>query len=78
MNDTEYRTRTEKRLDSLLAVIEEQNQQITAADEFMRLVAPSMALLDGHKDTLAEKSAELLRAYVMAGGKKYLEGEKKS
>lgn len=76
MNDTEWRTRTEARLDSLLAVIEEQAETISHADEFMRLLAPSMALLNGHKDTLAEKSAELLRAYVMAGGKKYLEGEK--
>lgn len=75
MNDTEYRTRTEARLDSLLAVIEEQNQQLATADEFMRLLAPSMALLNGHKDTLAEKSAELLRAYVMAGGKQYLENK---
>lgn len=75
MNDTEYRDRTEKRLDSLLAVIEEQNQQMAAGDEFMRLVAPSMAMLYGHKETLADKPADLLRAYVMAGGKKYLESK---
>ena len=32
--------------------------------------------ISGRKDTLAEKPAELLRAYVVAGGKKYLEGDK--
>lgn len=49
-----------------------------AADEFIRLMAGHMQMLNGHKETLAEPMAELLRAYAMAGGKQYLEGEKEN
>ena len=60
--------------------LEQENERLKsqtnpAADEFIRLMGPQMQQYESFKGILAEKPAELLRAYVMAGGKKYLEGE---
>jgi len=60
--------------------LEQENERLKsqtnpAADEFIRLMGPQMQQYEAFKGILAEKPAELLRAYVMAGGKKYLEGE---
>jgi len=82
MTMDEYLKKLQRSLDNVLEENKAQQETISAlqekldhTDELMRLLVPSMALLDGSKDTLTEKMGELLRAYERAGGSKYLKEE---
>lgn len=70
MNDAEYITRTEQRLDSLLAVIEELNETISRKDAFIERMASHMAPIEAKYDephtSLSEGMQELVRAYRKA------------
>jgi len=70
MNDTEYRRRTEQRIDSLLEVIDELRQGISRKDAFIELMASHMAPFETKYDepnsTLAESMCELVRVYRKA------------
>ena len=55
-----------------------QQEALDRAEELMRLLAPSMSLLDGKREILTENMGELLRAYEKAGGTKYLKEAEKN
>lgn len=70
MTETEYQQRTEKRIDSLLEVIDELRQGISRKDAFIEMMSPHMAPFEAKFDeknsTLAESMCELVRAYRRA------------
>lgn len=70
MTETEYQQRTEKRIDSLLEVIDELRQGISRKDAFIELMASHMAPFETKYDepnsTLAESMCELVRVYRKA------------
>ena len=49
MNDNEYRQRTERRIDSLLEVIEELRQENAQLNAFVDLIAPDVEWWEGRK-----------------------------
>ena len=66
MNDEEYQRRTEQRIDSLLEVIEELQQDIDQKDAFIELMEPYMSIQEAHYNELTESMQELVRTYRKA------------
>lgn len=58
--------------------LREQQEALDRAEELLRLLAPSMSMLDGKREILTEKMGELLRSYEKAGGSKYLKEAEKN
>lgn len=82
MTMDEYLKKLQRSLDNVLEenktqqeTISTQQEKLDHTDELMRLLAPSMSLLDGSRETLTEKMGKLLRAYERAGGTKHLKEE---
>ena len=61
MNDNEYRQRTEKRIDSLLEVIEELRQENTQLNAFVDLIAADVEWWEGRK--ASPKMQTVVKAY---------------
>lgn len=66
MTDEEYQRRTEKRIDSLLEVIDELRQGIDKKDAFIEMMAPYISTQEAHYNELTESMQELVRAYRKA------------
>lgn len=66
MTDEEYRQRTEKRIDSLLEVIDELRQGISRKNTFIEMMAPYISTQEAHYNELTESMQELVRAYRRA------------
>lgn len=75
MTMDEYLKKLQRSLDNVLDENKALQEKLDHTDELMRLLAPSMVLLDGSRETLTEKMGELLRAYERAGGSRYLKEE---
>ena len=61
MNDTEYQRRTEKRIDSLLEVIEELRQENAQLNAFVDLIAADVEWWEGRK--ASPKMQTVVKAY---------------
>ena len=61
MNDTEYQQRTERRIDSLLEVIEELRQENTQLNAFIDLIAADVEWWEGRK--ASPKMQTVVKAY---------------
>lgn len=61
MNDTEYQQRTEKRIDSLLEVIDELRQENTQLNVFVDLIAADVEWWEGRK--ASPKMVKVIAAY---------------
>jgi hypothetical protein len=67
-------------LSDYVLALEQENERLKqqpasnqdAVEEFLRLMAPQMQMYETYKGVLADNPADMLRAFKMAGGKKYL------
>ena len=66
MTDEEYRQRTEKRIDSLLEVIDELRQGMARKDAFIELMGPYISTQEAHYDQLTGDMQALVLAYRRA------------
>ena len=74
----QYIGKLQRGIANLADELREQQSTIDQVEELLRLLAPSMAMLEGKKEVLTEKMGELLRAYEKAGGSKYLKEAEKN
>ena len=66
MTDTEYMARTEKRIDSLLEVIDELRQGVARKDAFIELMGPYISTQEAHYNELTGDMKRLVLAYRQA------------
>lgn len=66
MTDDEYMLRTEKRIDSLLEVIDELRQGMARKDAFIELMGPYISTQEAHYNELTGDMQRLVLAYRRA------------